>query len=84
MLSLIFQLIGSLAILAGFALSQWNILDPKSFTYLVVNAVGSGILAVNAAFEQQWGFLLLEGVWAIVSVIGLINLARHRKQPEPA
>jgi hypothetical protein len=81
MVSLVVQMVGSLAILTGFALSQWKVLDTQSFSYLLVNAAGSGVLAVSAVFEQQWGFLLLEGVWAVVSVIGLVRLASRRDSP---
>ena len=66
------QVTGSLLVLAGFALAQWGILDQKSLRYLILNAAGSTVLAINAIFEQQWGFLLLEGVWAIVSAVSLV------------
>ncbi len=72
----ILQLVGALLVLAGFMLAQLRILDPQSFPYLIVNAVGAGILAALAFEERQWGFLLLEGVWTIVSVAGLINRLR--------
>lgn len=49
-------------VLAGFAAAQRGLLDQKSRRYLVLNLIGSGILAVDAVVEQQWGFLLLEGV----------------------
>jgi len=67
------QVVGSLLVLAGFAAAQAGRLDPKSLPYLVLNVVGSGALAVEALVGHQWGFLLLEGVWAVVSLAGLVG-----------
>jgi len=72
------QVAGSLLILAAFAASQAGRLPIDSQLYLVLNFVGSGILAVLAWLDQQWGFLLLEGVWALVSAWSLVQLLRGR------
>ena len=65
------QVVGALLILAGFAAVQFERMRPDSRLYLTLNLAGSAILAVLAWVETQWGFLLLEGVWAIVSAWGL-------------
>jgi hypothetical protein len=65
-------------VLAGFMLAQLGRLDPQSITYLAANLVGSAILAALALEERQWGFLLLEGVWALVSLAGLVGRLRPR------
>jgi hypothetical protein len=71
MLAQLLQLAGAILVLAGFTLAQVRVLDPQSLTYLVLNSVGAGILAVLAFADRQWGFLLLEGVWTVVSLAGL-------------
>lgn len=70
------QVVGSVLCLAGFGLAQRGLLDQKSLTYLILNLVGSALLAGQAAYGHQWGFLLLEGVWAIVSAISLAHVLR--------
>ncbi len=77
------QVIGALLVLSGFVLAQFRLLDPQSLWYLVVNLVGSAILTVDAWRQDQWGFFLLELVWAIVSAWGLTQLVRGRR-PSPA
>ena len=75
------QVVGALLVLTGFALAQAKLLTPQSRAYLVANAVGATVLAVDAYIERQWGFLLLEGVWAAISIWGLIGLARRPRVP---
>ncbi|HKF82277.1 MAG TPA: hypothetical protein VKB23_04880 [Solirubrobacterales bacterium] len=65
------QIVGALLILAAFAAVQFDRMRPDSRLYLALNLAGSAILAMLAIAAAQWGFVLLEGVWAIVSAWGL-------------
>jgi uncharacterized membrane protein len=73
------QIVGALLILAAFAALQAGRIDANSRLYLILNLVGSAILAVIALYEDQWGFLLLETAWAVVSAWSLIGLVRGRR-----
>ncbi len=79
----VIQILGALMILAGFAGAQAGRLRLDSVAYLVLNLVGSAILAALAAVDGQPGFLLLEGVWAIISAHSLLTELR-RPAPAPA
>lgn len=72
------ELVGAVLILAGFTLAQLRRLDQHSLVYLLLNLVGSFVLAVIALVDERWGFLLLEGVWSIVSAISLVAVRRRR------
>ncbi len=72
----IVQVLGALLILIAYAAAQFSMLDQRSRVYLAFNLVGSAVLAVLAWQEEQWGFLLLEGVWALVSLWGLVQVQR--------
>jgi hypothetical protein len=67
------QVVGALLILSAFAAMQLGAMDPRSRVYLGLNLAGSAVLAVLAFDERQWGFLLLETVWAAVSLWGLLQ-----------
>jgi hypothetical protein len=73
---LVVEIAGALMILAAFALNQFAGLDRHGFPYLALNVVGATILAVVAAVHGQWGFLLLQSVWAVVALWGMVGLVR--------
>jgi hypothetical protein len=74
------QLSGALLVLTGFVLGQRGIVDSRSRVYLAVNLAGAAVLAVDAWRGGQWGFFVLEAVWAVVSAWGLVALARGASQ----
>jgi hypothetical protein len=65
------EFVGALGILVPFALLQVGRTTPHSRSYLAGNLAGSVILTVLAAVESQWGFVILQGVWALFAIRGL-------------
>ncbi len=69
------QVVGALLILTAYVLGLFGMLDQRSYWYLWLNLVGAGALTVLAWHERQWGFLLLEGVWTLVTAWSLYRRA---------
>ena len=65
---------GAVLILVPFAASQFGKLTTTSLTYQVMNLIGSAALTAVAVLESQYGFILLEGTWALVSAAGLARV----------
>lgn len=74
----IVSLVAAFLILAPFAAVQAGKMSVAGRAYLAMNLLGSGALTVIAFNSGQYGFILLEGVWAIVSAVGLLRALRTR------
>lgn len=65
---------GALLCLVPFAAVQLRRMRPESIPYQLMNLAGSTALTAVAVLERQYGFLLLEGTWAIFSLIGVTRV----------
>ncbi|WP_280441617.1 CBU_0592 family membrane protein [Nocardia brasiliensis] len=72
-MSQVLQVLGALLLLSGFIAAQAGVLKDTSASYLVANALGGTLLATLAYIDKDYGFLLLEGTWAVVSSISLFR-----------
>ncbi len=74
---------GALTILLAYAANQFGWTDASNLSYQLANLLGSAILTVVAVIEVQFGFILLEGAWALISLWGIVRILRG-KPPETA
>jgi hypothetical protein len=77
----VIQIGGAILILTAFMLTQVHRITMESYTYLLLNVAGAGILAVDALRRDQWGFVLLEGVWLLVTLWSLFRTWRSPRPP---
>lgn len=75
------QIVGALLVLIAFVLGQFALLASGAWSYLAANAIGGGLLTATAIIGGEWGFVLLEGCWTLVSCYGLAQKLRGAAPP---
>lgn len=74
----VISVIGALLILFAYGAHQAQRLASTTVRYQTLNLLGSSALLVVAVLDWQWGFMLLEGTWAMISAAGLWRVVRLR------
>jgi hypothetical protein len=64
-------------LLLAFFLNLFKILTYDSKSYIIMNIFGAGIACYASILIGFIPFVILEGTWAIVALIGLIKLYRR-------
>lgn len=67
------EVAGAVLVLAAYILAQTGRLPRDGTPYLLLNLIGSGTLALLAARDRQWGFLLLNGCWALITLGAVVK-----------
>ena len=71
---------GMIMILSAFLLETRDILHSKKRPYLMLMALGSGLLAVRAYLIDEWAFFILEVAWFAAAAFGLWSLENALKK----
>ena len=77
----VISVLGALAILGAYAANLFGWVTPSNLSYSVANFLGSAVLTVIAVIDQQIGFILLEGTWALVSLWSIVSVLRRSAAP---
>lgn len=75
--------IGMLCILLAFTLETRDVLHSKQPVYLVLMALGSGLLGIRAYLISEWAFLVLELVWCLAAVAALLTIQKSADVSNP-
>jgi hypothetical protein len=70
------SILGAAAVLAAFAANQFGWIKPSQLSYAAANFVGAAILTAVAVVDWQVGFVLLQGTWTLVSLVGIVTILR--------
>jgi len=71
------SILGAALILAAFFANQRSWITSRAPSYLWANFVGALLLAFVAVIDGRIGFILLEGLWALVSMWSIATRSRN-------
>lgn len=74
-----FALLGALLLLLAYVGQQQQLLRSDGLAYQLLNAAGASLLLWRAWADRSYGFVLLEGFWLVVSLVGLLRLGQVRR-----
>jgi len=71
-------LIGMFLLLISFLLNLFRNFSPNSKIYLLLNVLGAGFLSYYAYISNTFIFLILNALWALISLYKLIKAIRGK------
>lgn len=76
----ILSLVGAFLILLAYALESLKPGYLRPMTFQILNALGSLGLFITALLHNQYGFIVLEGSWFIISLVAIARLILRRSK----
>jgi hypothetical protein len=73
------SLLGAAMILYAYLAYQRGRMGREDRRYNLLNFLGSALLTWIATVDRRWGFIVLEGSWALLSLWPLLRPAPTRK-----
>ena len=67
------SLVGAAMILGAYVGYQRGTMGRDNLSYNLLNFVGSGLLTWVAVIDRRWGFIVLEGSWALLSLVPILR-----------
>jgi len=65
--------VGVFLILSAFFLLVLGKIKPANRWYLLMNLIGAGLSCYGSWLIRAYPFVVLEGTWALVAVVGLVR-----------
>jgi hypothetical protein len=71
--------IGVGIILIAYFLNNFSIIENNGRLYYILNSIGASIACYTSICIDYIPFVILEGTWALISIIGLLRLKKKSR-----
>jgi hypothetical protein len=76
MLMQVISITGALLVLTAYAAHQFDRLSKDTYAFQLLNLIGGAALVAAALTTRQFGLIIMEGAWTLISLGGLIKVMR--------
>ncbi|MBC7695478.1 MAG: hypothetical protein H7141_08550 [Burkholderiales bacterium] len=75
----IISTVGVFLILLAFFLHTFKYLPDNCKLYFILNLIGGAFACYGSVLLGSWPFIVLEGTWSVVALVGLIKTFIERR-----
>ena len=68
--------IGVFITLLAYFLIIFNFIDKDGVLFFMMNIIGAGLACYASLLINYWPFVVLEGTWTLISIVGLMKSLR--------
>jgi hypothetical protein len=72
--------IGVFITLLAYFLIIFDFIPKEGVLFYVMNIVGAGLACYASVLIVYWPFVVLEGTWTLISLVGLLKLLKAQPQ----
>lgn len=69
----IISIVGVAIILVAYFLLQWERLDARSYSFSLLNIIGSLMILYSLLYDWNLSAVIIEISWVLISVVGLLK-----------
>jgi len=70
--------VGVFQVLLAYFLNSIGKISTKELSFILLNLIGASMACIASILLNYWPFIVLEGLWALVSLYSLIKFHKKR------
>ncbi len=74
----IFGWVGSIEVIAAYALNSLQKVKSDSMVFQSLNLTGAIFLIVNSIYKQAYPFTFINTVWSVIAIVAIVGILRKR------
>ena len=72
--------VGSIEVVAAYALNSSQRIKSDSLTFQLLNLTGAVFLIINSIYKQAYPFTFINSVWTVIAIVAIIGIMKKKKQ----